>query len=430
MNSSLSDSPRARRRLSFATAAILLLLPLQGVAGQASAARSSTESPAAAARDTWRPRLGADFNNPVGRPAARTLLIKRVLAAVKHTHSGETIRFAMYSFDRRDLTDALLKAHRRGVNVQIIVNDNWTSAGTNRLRRALGQDADKDHFVVICEGSCRGGPGNLHLKVYSFTKTGAANNVIMTGSSNLTERAVSLQWNDLFSIAGNSEFFDTFVQVFNQLKRDKPVKPRWVYYTSDSMDATFYRDSDASSRGEVRSRPATRLPTQEEDPVMQRLRAVRCDAMRGSGINGHTVIRIMMYAWQDERGKYLARRVADMKRRGCDVKVILSVPGGGVVRALRARSVPMRSADYQYNSEGKVNFYSHLKVLTVNGTYHRKPTQTVWTGSENWSRMSFRNDELIMQINNRGVYRDYVDHFNFLWAHGTHPLGVHPTTKP
>ena len=418
------------------TAAILLLLPLQGLSGQASALQPSAgrQAPAAKAA-TWRPHLGADFNNPVGSRAARSVLVKRVLAAVRHTRKGQTIRFAMYSLDRRDVVDALLKAHRRGVHVQVVVNDNWTSAATARLRKVLGRNPDKKHFVVICEGSCRGGPGNLHLKVYSFTRTGAADDVIITGSANLTDRAVSLQWNDLYTVAGNSKFFDTFVSIFNQLKRDKKVKPRWVFYKSKSMDATFYRESNtsasgAASRGEVQNEPAARFPTQEEDPVMQRLKAVRCKAKPGSGINGHTVVRIMMYAWQNERGKYLARRVAEMKRRGCNVKVILSVPGGGVVRTLREANVPMKSADYQYNAEGVVNFYSHLKVLAVNGTYRRKPTRTVWTGSENWSRMSFRNDELIMQISTRKAFRDYADWFNYLWKHGTHPMGERPTNKP
>ena len=411
----------------------LLLLPLLAFSGPAGAVQASTNRPTAAQqRATWSPHLGADFNNPVGRPAKRALLVKRVVAAIKHTRRGETIRFAMYSFDRRDVTEALLKAHRRGVHVQMVVNDNWTSNGTKRLRKALGRNPDKKHFVVICEGSCRGGPGNLHLKVYSFTKTGSAKNVIITGSANLTDRAVSLQWNDLYTVAGNQEFFDTFVRVFDELKRDKRVKPRWVYYESNSMDATFYRQSGDSpqSRGEVRNETASRMPTQAEDPVMQRLKAVRCAAKPGSGIKGKTVVRIIMYAWQNERGKYLANRVATLKKRGCDVKVILSVPGGGVVRALRAANVPMKSADYQFNAEGKVNFYSHLKVLAVNGTYRQKATQTVWTGSENWSRMSFLNDELIMQLTSRRAFRDYADHFNFLWKKGTHPLGQQPTGKP
>ena len=38
------------------------------------------------------------------------------------------------------------------------------------------------------------------MKVYAFSQTGAAKKVIMTGSSNLTNRAVSLQWNDQITL--------------------------------------------------------------------------------------------------------------------------------------------------------------------------------------------------------------------------------------
>ena len=117
-------------------------------------------------------------------------------------------------------------AHARGVDVQMVVNDNGTSKWTAELRRALGHNVHKDNFVFICHQSCRGGAGNLHLKVYSFDKTGGARDVIMTGSTNLTDRAVHLQWNDLFTIVGDEGLFDTWLQVFNQLKKDKAVADR------------------------------------------------------------------------------------------------------------------------------------------------------------------------------------------------------------
>ena len=69
--------------------------------------------------------------------------------------------------------------------------------------------------------------------------------------------------------------------------------------------------------------------------------------------------------------------------------------------------------------------------LAVNGTYRQKPTHTIWTGSKNWSTMSFRNDELTLQLNNIGIYRKYRDQFNKMWnGWETHRMGIRPTCGP
>jgi phosphatidylserine/phosphatidylglycerophosphate/cardiolipin synthase-like enzyme len=286
------------RRLGLALVlGLSLLIPVS--AAQPGLAQTGTAGVARAAQ--WRPPAGAAFNNPVGGPAERSRLIHRIGDAIRHTHKGQTIRIATYSFDRHDIADLLIKAKRRGVHVQVVVNDNWTSKPTKRLRRALGHNPHKNNFVVICQGSCRGGPGNLHMKVFSFTKTGGASNVLMTGSTNITNRAANLQWNDLFTVVGNKGLFDTFVGIFNQLKLDKRVNPRWVEYHGTGMDATFYRKS-AQQPSSVQSRPAPRAPAPEDDPVNKRLKRIRCAAAKGAGINGHTVVRIMMYGWQNDRG--------------------------------------------------------------------------------------------------------------------------------
>src|ERR1700712_718054 len=89
---------------------------------------------------SWKPTPGAAFNYPVGNQAARTVLVRRVIAAINHTLGGETIRIAAYSFQRTDVMNALLKAHARGVRVQIVLNDNWFSPQTFHLRRAFGHN--------------------------------------------------------------------------------------------------------------------------------------------------------------------------------------------------------------------------------------------------------------------------------------------------
>jgi hypothetical protein len=388
---------------------------------------------------TWKPPTGAAFNYPVGSRAARTVLVRRVIAAINHTLGGETIRIAAYSFDRTDVMNALLAAHRRGVRVQIVLNDNWFSPQTFHLRRVLGHKPGHKNFVVFCQGSCRGGPGNLHMKVYAFSRTGAARNVVITGSANMTDRAVSLQWNDLYTMNNQAPLYNTFVHVFNQLKHDRRVSPRWVTFHDGSIGGQFYKtEQGAAGRARtVSSRTVSKLPGPQRDPVLQRLKKIRCTAVKGAGLNGHTVIRITMYGWNHARGKWLANQVADLKRRGCDVKAILGVPGGGVQRVLHNAHVPLKSSDYDYINEGTiddpewvVNFYSHLKVLAVNGNMSGKPVHSVWTGSENWSPMSFRNDELILRVDSVRNYRKYAAWFDFMWNHGTHKLGVKPAGKP
>ena len=59
-----------------------------------------------------------------------------------------------------------------------------------------------------------------------------------------------------------------------------------------------------------------------------------------------------------------------------------------------------------------------------------KPEHSVWTGSENWSSMSFRNDEIILRIDSSPNYRRYASWFDFMWNHGTHRFGTRPLGKP
>ena len=73
------------------------------------------------------------------------------------------------------------------------------------------------------------------MKVYAFSRTGAAKDVVITGSANMTDRAVSLQWNDLYTMNDEAPLYSTFVHVFNQLKHDRKVSPRWITF-HDGID--------------------------------------------------------------------------------------------------------------------------------------------------------------------------------------------------
>ncbi len=76
-------------------------------------------------------------------------------------------------------------------------------------------------------------------------------------------------------------------------------------------------------------------------------------------------------------------------------------------------------------------FYAHFKAMLVSGSYNKRPTMSVWTGSENWSGISFANEEVVVQFTDPSYYRAYFTQFNKLWSgRATHRAGIQPTYGP
>lgn len=397
-----------------------------------------------AAKSVWNVPIGPIFNKPRDGRKQATKIIARLISLIDHTARGQTIRIAEYSNDRNDFVDALIRAYRRGVNVQLVINDNWTSDATRRLQKTVGTNVSKKSFAKICTGSCRGGAGNVHLKVFAFSKIAGQSAVMATGSSNTTDRAAYLQWNDMFTMKGVDGLHRVYIKYFNQLKRDRPVSPRWVYYHAGPYSAQFYRElhdqqtkvfADSNGKGYTAVQPAPSAAEAKaakiKDPVIQRLIKTNCKAQKGYGMNGRTVIRIAMYGFVGNRGISIAKYVAHKAREGCNISVIVSSGGGNVVKILKGAGIPTRSADYDFPDDGgPANFYSHMKFMTLNGTYAGKSTRTVWTGSENWSGMSFHNDELTLQIDRTQTYWNYFPWWGYVWDRATHETGSAPSGMP
>jgi phosphatidylserine/phosphatidylglycerophosphate/cardiolipin synthase-like enzyme len=362
----------------------------------------------AGAASAYTPEPGPLFNNPRGNLEAKNRLLTKIVKTINSTPPHSTIRIAAYSNDRRDVVDALIAAHKRGVDVQMVLNDNWTSGQTNRLARVIGRDTNRRSFLAICAGSCRGGYGNQHMKFYLFSKAGSAKNVVMQGSVNTTGYGARTQWNDLFTTTGKKKLLDLYTKIFEQLVRDRRVSTPFVHKTVGRYEVEF------------NPHPNT---TPETDPVMRRLNGIRCTATNGTGRNGHTVIRIAMYGWRAERGMYLADKVASLDKKGCDVRVIASAPGHQVVGHLKRGGVLIKSADLDLDNNDNTGFgdtayevFTHQKYMAVSGSYRGTMGYNVWDGSENWSGMGLINDEVTLRIPNRGAYNGFLANFDYVWA--------------
>lgn len=403
------------------------------------------------------PAPGALFNQPRGTHAARYRILSNIIGSINSAPAHSTIRFAAYSFDRKDVADALVSACDRHVAVQMVLNDNWTSYQTQRLRKRFnGSTTEFAHidpryddrcnpvqtipippptcadpadpttctqppapvqpkpyaepsFVKICSQSCRGGAGNQHMKFYMFSQAGATSNVTMVGSANLTGYGAVMQWNDMYTVVRNKGIWDLYSTMFRQLAQDHRVAKPYLVRTVGDLESRFSPHPDT---------------TVATDPMMRRLNKVRCRAASGTGSYGRTVIRILMYGWQGDRGLYLANKVANLRRHGCNVAVILSSPGHQVVGALKRGGVLVKSADLNLN--GRLNdgfentgyeLFTHEKWMILSGGYGSTSSRNVWTGSENWSNLALKNDEVNLRIPRRGAYGSYISNFNYIWAH-------------
>jgi len=364
----------------------------------------------AASAAAWEPEAGALFNNPWAKMWKKERLIRKFIRVVNHAHKGTTIRVATYSNDRKDIADALIRADKRGANVQILLNDNWTSKQTKRLKRRLGSNVNKRDFLRICYRSCRGKRGNLHSKFYLFSHTGTARWVTMMGSANLTGYGAKNQWNDMYTVKNNKAMYDAYSRVFNEMKRDKPMAhPYRSVAIRGAYDANFYPRYNTGKK---------------DDPIMKRLNKVRCTGASGpTGVGNKTMIRISMYGWNGKRGRYLADKVAALSRRGCNIKVIHSDGGGYVVKKLRRNGVPVRTAGFDRNHNGTIDLYTHQKYMILSGKWGTgKAAWHVWTGSQNWSDIALNGDEVTMHIPRRGAFYDYRKNFDLIWKRYSHKV--------
>ncbi|MET3963293.1 hypothetical protein ABIE44_003227 [Marmoricola sp. OAE513] len=394
----------------------------------------------------WRPKLGPVFNNPLGSKAAAQANIRRVVNAINHAPKRSYIRIAVYSFDRSEVAYALRKAKKRGVRIQVVVNGAVMSGVTRGLQKYLGSNPKKSSFVISCSGACRSkGPGgNLHDKVFAFSRTGGARGLLIIGSGNLTSKATYRQWNDSNAISQDTALYGAWIQMFTQIKNRKRVGPRRISYaaTSGAYGAQFSKIMGVSrSTTKVVAIKKTGRYKASSDRVVKRLKRVTCAAPKGYGSNGRTLIRITMYAMFKARGEAIAREIARLKRNGCNIMMIMSVPGGKTARILSKAGIPLRSADWLFTERDPLvedgiggygpRFYSHYKVMALSGMYNGKPTDTVWTGSENWDALSFANEEVVIQLNNRDTFQKYYGQFKYMWnSRVTHRMGIQPLYGP
>lgn len=366
--------------------------------------------PAARQASSWTPATGAVFNRPVGTSAERRAVLAQVNRAIDATPRGAAIRIAVFSFADKPTASRLIDAHNRGVKVQLIFNGHQVHQQQARLEKVLGTNRNKRSFAYFCDRSCRGEKGQMHQKTFLFSRVGSAERVVMVGSNNMTRNNVLNQWSDLYTVVDDPALYWVYEGMFEQLRADRPLARPFIDSSVNQYGATFFPHPGSS---------------QYDDPVYDAMSSIDClgaaegvgtetgNDVDGDGIPDRvTKVRIAQHAWNGMRGRYLVHKVADLHRAGCDVKVILGVGAGKVVKSvLSNQGVP--------TSYGNTSKKTHQKLMFVSGAVNGDPAAAVvWTGSHNWSDLALKRDDVLMRVESADAVAQYDANFEDIWANG------------
>jgi hypothetical protein len=226
----------------------------------------------------------------------------------------------------------------------------------------------------------------MHTKLYLFSRVGAAQQVVMSSSANLTGSAATNQWNDMYTITDRKKPYETSIKVFNEAAQDRPAPTRG--YTDGNISGWFHPNNG------------------QRDIPYWMLNRVKCRGAKGAGINGRTSIRIAQDVFNGSRGAKIARRIKELHRSGCNVRVVYSQLGGQSWQILQG--VPRNHLVRDRDGDGAYDIYLHMKAMAISGHYgNDRGARIVFNGSANWSGLGLIADEQGLVIRRDGVERAY-----------------------
>ena len=398
---------------------------------------------AAAREKKWEAPSGPYFNDPHLKKGWFRIE-RKVIDTIRHTPKGSTIRIAVYSLDRMPVANALVEAHRRGVKVQMLLNDHWENRAMQVIRAEIGKNRKDKSFIYKCKQSCRGAANefnNLHSKFYSFSQAGKSTDVLAVGSANMTLNADRHQWNDLYFTSENHVLYRQFVALFNDMRNDYDTRQEPLYFCGTQTIPGVCDDS--VDKDTVWAFPRVSGP--KNDLVLDMLDKIQCLTPDGAGGMTRTKLALSMHTMRGNRGNYLAAAIRKKWAQGCDVRVSYGLIGyhtKGVIAAPTARGrIPLRSTGLDYNTDDNfdlnadgiddliLDYYSHQKYFIIQGTYNGVPnTHMVLTGSSNWASLSTANDEIWFTVQGERVAQKYLENFDYQWNNPRNSRNAYTTT--
>ncbi|MET0694489.1 MAG: phospholipase D-like domain-containing protein [Propionibacteriaceae bacterium] len=366
---------------------------------------------AAGPNPLWAPKDGLVLNNPRGTRKQKLAIIAQINKGIDATPAGGQIRMAMYLFDIGSVAKKLTAATKRGVSVQILIDDGAANKYIRQVKKAAGKNKKARSFVATCDHGCMSdGASAIHAKFYLFSVAGKARYVSMISSANPYTGNTFKSWNNNHTIVGNKVIYDSLSKYFTDMLADKE-------------NLNYYRITSSGKYTMYLYPQQIRRP--QDVVLLNVLNHTSCKTTaKGYGSNGRTLIRVDNWGWTGSRLD-IAKRVWQLHNSGCKVQVLLNKgrTSRSVLKVLLKSSkkygkLPVYNAWYDANNNGVASLYTHHKTLTINGMISGNNVKVTWTGSQNFTSLgTISNNDMILRVVDAKVTDDYNKNFAYIRDH-------------
>ena len=310
------------------------------------------------------------INNP---DDLRGSIPERLIAFIDGAQS--TIHIASFEFNLTPVAEALIRAHRRGVEVQ------WVTDNVHGIES--DQEEGRGQFAMLQDAGIEvrddGLSALMHNKFWIFD-----NQTVWTGSTNITVNG-NFRNNNNVLVIHSPEVAAIFEREFQEM---------WAGQFGPTSPSTV----------DLQSTMVARTPVQvlfaPEDKVISRLVPLVEEAKSS--------IHVMAFSFTHST---LGQAVLERAQQGVDVQGIFETRGSETefseLTILFCAGVPVRQ-------DGNPATFHH-KVIVID-------RETLITGSLNFSvNADTRNDENVIIIKSKTIASRYIDEFERRWKEGREP---------
>lgn len=372
------------------------------------------------------------FNNPAGDETEQYAIFQQLARIIDRVPAGEYIEMSWWGFGAAYKTDTaskpnlpqrLVNAHKRGVKVRIILDNNKDDSGSQNsmlypyktLSPVLGTAESARSFILVCpdkKGCVAKRKIYADTYAYSHNKFLLASrivlddgthvpNVVFQGSSNLATWDAESAWNNAITWNETASFAN-YHKYFGALRADYDGPGNnnyyWVGDSSDAYQTYFFPREETDGNYQQAS----------TDSIVSILNQVKCSYVgERDGKKHQTSIHIFMWAIKRQA---VADKLASLARDGCSIDIVYTLMSNDVTKALKntgARKIGLTQCSVHWQGR---NLLAHSKYMLIEGAYGNDQIPRVFTGSHNYEISSLRNaDETLVRIQNAGIHSSYLN---------------------